>query len=81
MCSAFECSAQWLLAIMPSADQVPVKRTHSTMRWPKWVVLITGSTGSALRAVSPFQPFHHTVAGAISLFVAKPYRGRATGSL
>src|SRR5436190_6894528 len=38
---------------MPSADQVPVKNTHSTMRWPKWVVLIAGSTGSALRAVRP----------------------------
>src|SRR5436190_18539717 len=38
---------------MPSADQVPVKSTHSTMRWPMWVVLIAGSTGSALRAVRP----------------------------
>src|SRR5665811_2538215 len=37
----------WPLAIMPSADQVPVKSTHSTMRWHKWVVLIAGSTGSA----------------------------------
>ena len=39
--------------IMPSADQVPVKSTHSTMLWPKWVVLIAGSTGAALRAVRP----------------------------
>src|SRR5258705_503723 len=38
---------------MPSADQVPVKTSHSTMRWHKWVVLIAGSTGSALRAVRP----------------------------
>src|SRR2546430_9696506 len=38
---------------MPSADQVPVKTAHSTMRWHKWVVLIAGSTGSALRAVRP----------------------------
>src|SRR5208283_4160304 len=38
---------------MPSADQVPVKNPHSRMRWPKWVVLIAGSTGSALRAVRP----------------------------
>src|SRR6187200_3427364 len=30
---------------MPSADQVPVKTSHSTMLWPMWVVLITGSTG------------------------------------
>src|SRR5450759_1223557 len=44
---------------MPSADQVPVISTHSTMRWHKWVVLIAGSTGSALRAVRPFQPSHH----------------------
>ena len=33
----------WPLAIMPSADQVPIKSTHLTMRWPKWVVLIAGS--------------------------------------
>jgi hypothetical protein len=38
---------------MPSADQVPVNSAHSTMLWPKWVVLIAGSTGSALRAVRP----------------------------
>src|SRR5271163_53204 len=44
---------------MPSADQVPVITTHSTMPWPKWVVLIAGSTGSALRAVRPFQPSRH----------------------
>jgi hypothetical protein len=36
---------------MPSADQVPVKSTHSMMPWPKWLVLIAGSTGAALRAV------------------------------
>src|SRR5271156_1230210 len=44
---------------MPFADQVPVKCPHSTMRWRKWVVLIAESTGSALRAVRPFQPSHH----------------------
>src|SRR5262249_15873086 len=38
---------------MPSADQVPVKNPHSTMQWHMWVVLIAGSTGSALRAVRP----------------------------
>jgi hypothetical protein len=32
---------------MPSADQVPVITTHSVMHWPKWVVLIARSTGSA----------------------------------
>src|SRR5277367_4057430 len=44
---------------MPSADQVPVSNSHSTMLWPMWVVLIAESTGSALRAVRPFQPSHH----------------------
>ena len=34
-------------------------RTHSTMLWPLWVVLIAGSTGSALRAVRP-PNFHIT---------------------
>src|ERR1700737_4972202 len=38
---------------MPSADQIPINSTHSTMRWHKWVVLMAGSTGSALRAVCP----------------------------
>ena len=42
-------SAVHVTASMPSPDQVPVKSTHSTMRWPRWVVLIAGSTGSALR--------------------------------
>jgi hypothetical protein len=41
------------LAIMPSADQVPVKSPHSRMQWHMWVVLIAGSSGSALRAVRP----------------------------
>src|SRR5262245_48316740 len=38
---------------MLSADQVPVKTPHSRMQWHKWVVLIAGSIGSALRAVRP----------------------------
>src|SRR2546428_324347 len=38
---------------MPSADQVPVKSPHLMMHWHMWVVLIAGSTGSALRAVRP----------------------------
>jgi len=38
---------------MPSADQVPINFTHSTMLGGNWVVLIAGSTGSALRAVRP----------------------------
>jgi len=29
---------------MPSADQVPVNFAHSTVHWPKWVLLITGTT-------------------------------------
>jgi hypothetical protein len=47
------------LAIVPSADQVPVKNPHPTVLWHMWVVPISGSTGSALRAVGPFQPSHH----------------------
>ena len=58
---------------MLSADQVPVTNPHSRMQWPKWVVLIAGSTGSALRAVRPPQPSHHAmVLGAIS---SDPQRG------
>src|SRR6476661_2768050 len=38
---------------MPSADQVPINSPHSTMLGGSWVVLIAGSTGSALRAVRP----------------------------
>ena len=38
---------------MPSADQVPIESPHSTMLGGNWVVLIAGSTGSALRAVRP----------------------------
>src|SRR5664280_3051919 len=49
---------------MPSADQVPVNNPHSTMRWHKWVVLIAGSTGSALRAVCP-PNLHITPDGAL----------------
>src|SRR6516162_1308304 len=44
---------------MPSADQVPVNYPHSMMQWHWWVVLIAGSTGSALRAVRP-PNFHIT---------------------
>ena len=29
------------------------------MLWPMWVVLIAGTTGSALRAVRPPNPSHH----------------------
>ena len=47
------------LAIMPCADKVPVNSPYSPMRWHKWVVLIAGSTGSALRAVRP-PNFHIT---------------------
>jgi hypothetical protein len=69
------------LAIMPSADRVPVKSSHSTMLWPKWVVPITGSTGSALRAVGPFQPFHHTVCRRDLVARRFAYRASARGSL
>src|SRR5258706_7388141 len=61
---------------MPSADQVPVKTPHSIMRWHEWVVLIAGSTGSALRADRP--PNLH-----ITPVVRRDivYRASATGSL
>src|SRR4029077_10720797 len=61
---------------MPSADQVPVNRSHSTMRWHKWVVLIAGSTGSALRAVRP--PNLHITPNVRRDLV---YAASATGSL
>src|SRR5450432_1317477 len=62
---------------MPSADQVPTKNTHSiTMRWHMWVVLIAGSTGSALRAVRP-PNLHITPVTRRDLV----YRASATGSL
>ena len=32
------------LAIMPSADQVPVKSTHSKMPWPMWIESLRGET-------------------------------------
>ena len=52
---------------MPSADQVPVKNPHSiAMRWHKWVVLIAGSTGSALRVVRPPNFTSRRLTGAIS---------------
>ena len=58
---------------MLSADQVPVTNPHSRMQWPKWVVLIAGSTGSALRAVRPPNLSRHAmVLGAIS---SDPQRG------
>jgi hypothetical protein len=52
---------------MLSADQVPVKTPHSRMQWHKWVVLIAGSTGSALRAVRPPNLHITPDVGAISL--------------
>src|SRR6266508_3948432 len=64
------------LAIMPSADQVPVKTSHSTMLWHTWVVLIAGSTGSALRAVRP-PNLHITPVGRRDIV----HLASATGSL
>src|SRR4030081_2517951 len=61
---------------MPSADQVPIKLAHLTMLRPKWVVLIAGSTGSALRAVRP--PNLHITPVVRRDFV---YRASAKGSL
>ena len=61
---------------MPSADQVPNNTSHSTMRGGNWVVLIAGSTGSALRAVRP--PNLHITPGDRRDLV---YAASATGSL
>src|SRR5712671_5859403 len=61
---------------MPSADQVPTNNSHSRMPWHMWVVLIAGSTGSALRAVRP--PNLHITPVARRDLV---YRASATGSL
>src|SRR5439155_14471750 len=61
---------------MPSADQVPIKLSHLTMLRPKWVVLIAGSTGSALRAVRP-PNLHITTVVRRDLV----YAASATGSL
>jgi hypothetical protein len=75
------------LAIMPSADQVPIKSTHSKMPWPMWVVLIAGSTGTALSAVRPpnryvtpdvrcnldsFTPRERRVPGSIRSWLSSP---------
>lgn len=39
MCPAFGCGARrWPLAIMLSADRVPVKSTRSRAPWRQWVV-------------------------------------------
>src|ERR1700737_4786447 len=61
---------------MPSADQVPTNSSHSRMLWHMWVVLIAGSTGSALRAVRP-PNLHITPVVRRDLV----YRASATGSL
>src|ERR1035438_7588192 len=61
---------------MPSADQVPTNNSHSRMLWHMWVVLIAGSTGSALRAVRP--PNLHITPGVRRDLV---YRASAMGSL
>src|SRR5512143_2929151 len=64
------------LAIMPSADQVPINSPHSTMLGGNWVVLIAGSTGSALRAFRP--PNLHITPDVRRDLV---YAASATGSL
>ena len=61
---------------MPSADQVPINSPHSTMRGGNWVVLIAGSTGSALRSVRP--PNLHITPDVRRDLV---YAASATGSL
>ena len=64
---------------MPSADQVPVNSSHSRMQWPMWVVLIAGSTGSALRAVRP--PNLHIAPWSSARSRSDPQPGRIIVSL
>src|SRR5260370_19382472 len=64
------------LAIMPSADQVPVKSPHSTMRWHMWVVLIAGIDRLCITCCSPSQPSHHADGRRDLVYTAS-----ATGSL
>ena len=61
---------------MPSAEQVPTKTSHSTMLWHEWVVLIVGSTGSAL---CPVRPPNLHITPVVRRDLA--YRASATGSL
>src|SRR5260370_13544952 len=61
---------------MPSADQVTPNNSQSRMLWHEWVVLIAGSTGSALRTVRP-PNLHITPVVRRDLV----YRASATGSL
>jgi len=65
MCSACQSAAHMAAGHNAFRGSGPGQKLAFEMLWPKWVVLITGSTGSALRAVSPFQPFHHAIADAI----------------
>src|SRR5258706_8593991 len=55
---------------MPSADQVPVKSSHSKVLWPKWVVLITGSTGLHY-VLSALSNRSFTPVGAVSCFISE----------
>src|SRR5690348_14558857 len=64
------------LAIMPSADQVPVKSSHLTMRWHMWVVLIAGIDRLCITCCSPSQPSHHADGRRDLVYTAS-----ATGSL
>src|SRR5439155_21131871 len=64
------------LAIMPSADQVPVKSSHLTMHWHMWVVLIAGIDRLCITCCSPSQPSHRARSRRDSFHAAS-----ATGSL
>ena len=55
---------------MPSADQVPVNSTHSTMLWPKWVVLIN-VVGTALVLI-PLTILGSRIYGFVGMLVAVP---------
>ena len=75
MCSACSCGIhdRWPNALRGSG---PGHNPAFEMLWPEWVVLIAGSTGTALRAVRPPNLHITPGLGAISIHAAS-----ATGSL
>ncbi len=50
------CATRAPLAIMLSADQIPIKSTRLNALWDEWVRLVPGSTGQHDFVICPFQP-------------------------
>ena len=76
MCSAFRCGSHDRWPECPPRIRSRPKARIRAMRWHKWVVLVAGSTGSALRAVRP-PNLHITPVTRRDLV----YAASATGSL